>query len=67
MGKRLSERLPSDFSFLLDDGECAKLIQEITYTPEGCLIEWRNVRPLPDVEQWFETIWNDYRTGKIIT
>ena len=65
-GKPPSKRLSSDFSFLLDTGEFKNLIQEITYTGEGCRIEWRDIRPIPDVEQWFETVWNDYRAGKVI-
>ncbi|MDR0584741.1 MAG: FAD-binding protein [Treponema sp.] len=65
-GKPPSGRLSGDFSFLPDTGEFKKLIQEITYTGEGCRIEWRDIRPIPDVEQWFETVWNDYRAGKVI-
>ena len=42
-------------------------IQEITYDPETekCQPVWRMVRPIPDDGQWFETVWRDWRKGKI--
>jgi hypothetical protein len=27
---------------------------------------WVDIRPIPDVDGWFETVWNDYRHDRIV-
>jgi hypothetical protein len=46
-----------------DGGNHAGEIQEILYAPEGSRVSWRARRPLPDDENWFETVWRRYREG----
>ncbi len=42
-------------------------IQEVTYDPrtETCRFLWRPVRPIPEENQWFETVWRSWREGEI--
>ena len=42
-------------------------VQEIRYDPVSgtCTAAWRQVRPIPEGGQWFETVWRDYRNGTI--
>ena len=43
------------------------MIQEIRYDPasDTCTAAWRGVRPIPEGDQWFETVWRDYRSGAV--
>ena len=36
-------------------------IQQVRWTPEGCAVSWRSVRPLPVGADVFETVWRQYR------
>ena len=57
------EGLPEIFRMKEDGGNHAGEIQEILYAPEGSRVSWRARRPLPDDENWFETVWRRYREG----
>ncbi len=39
-------------------------IQEVQYKPGGCAVFWRDARPLPEGEDWFETVWIGYLVGE---
>ena len=36
-----------------------------TVTPQGVRVGWEPCRPFPETDGWFETVWAEYRTGKI--
>lgn len=64
-GDKPSDLLPDEFRFLLEDRGFGKRIQEIAYRPEGSVVRWREVRPIPDADTWFERVWRDWREGNI--
>lgn len=60
-GKKPLETLPENFRFRSDDDDKAESIQEIEYTPEGCICTWRRIRPIPQQNNWFEKVWREFR------
>jgi len=57
--------LPEKFRCSLDNGQLDSFIQETTFKDGQVSFEWVKVRPIPEGEDWFENIWNDYRKGTI--
>ena len=51
-----------DFSGIL----ALSFVQEICLTANGFTTNWRPVRPLPNKEDFFETVWRSYRENKNI-
>lgn len=41
----------------------AERVQETLFSNGSVSCAWRNVRPVPDAETWFENVWNDYLAG----
>jgi len=64
-GEKPTDMLPDDFRFSLEDRGFDRKIQEITYHPEGSTVEWRDVRPIPDEDIWFERVWRNWRDENI--
>lgn len=60
-GKKPLENLPECFRFNLDDDEKSEMIQEVKLTTDGCVCEWRKIRPMPEEDNWFEKVWREYR------
>jgi succinate dehydrogenase/fumarate reductase flavoprotein subunit len=62
--------LPEDFRFTLDKGDFMNMVCETELKADGsstvCIHEWKPVRPIPEDENWFENVWNEYRNGNII-
>ena len=65
-GKLPIEKLPEDFRFSLDDGSLSHYIQKVIYEEGECHCRWEPVNPLPQKENWFENVWNDFRNDRII-
>jgi succinate dehydrogenase/fumarate reductase flavoprotein subunit len=59
-GQKPSEMLPDQFRFRLESGALGKLVQEIAYDNGECNVIWREVRPIPEDDSWFENVWKDY-------
>ncbi len=57
--------LPEKFRCSLDNGQLDSFIQETTFKDGQVSFEWVKVRPIPEGEDWFENIWNDYSKGTI--
>jgi len=53
--------LPEVFRFTLDDGSRGGLIQEVIYKNGSCSFEWRDVRPIPREDDFFENVWRNFR------
>ena len=53
--------IPTPSKFSPDDGRLSSKIQEVCYTPQGCVFSWVDVRPIPENDDWFETVWREYR------
>lgn len=52
------------FSFSLETNGMEEKIQEIKWDKNGIKCEWREVRPIPKEDSWFEKVWKDYREEK---
>ncbi|MED9821094.1 MAG: FAD-binding protein [Christensenellales bacterium] len=63
-GQKPLEALPELFRFSLEDKGLGGKIQEMEYHPEGSVACWRDVRPIPADDSWFEKVWRDYREGR---
>ncbi|MFR5072723.1 MAG: hypothetical protein ACLTDS_11590 [Bianqueaceae bacterium] len=57
-------RLADDIRFVEDDGRHREQIQEAFLENGEVQIQWRQVRPIPQTEQWFETVWKDYEENR---
>lgn len=51
----------SAFLFSLDSGERGSLVQEVQRGNEGIWVTWRQVRPIPEDDSFFENVWRAYR------
>ena len=58
--------LPDIFRFRPDHAHLSQCIQEVSFAQGRCHFHWRKTRPLPDEEQWFETVWKAYRDSEMI-
>lgn len=66
-GKKTYDFLPDIFNFTIDDGSKNNQIQEVLYQNKECICTWRQVRPLPMEDNFFETVWREYReNGNIV-
>ena len=63
-GQKPSEMLPELFRFSLEERGFGKKIQEMEYLAEGSIAHWRDIRPIPQDDTWFEKVWRDYREGR---
>ena len=60
-GVKLHPALSEIFRFTRDDGEKGDTVQEVIYKDAHCVFEWREVRPIPDEDDFFENVWKGYR------
>lgn len=60
------DKLPETFTYLIDDGSRKNLVQEMTYQNRECTFNWRQVRPIPENDDFFENVWKEYRKNKNI-
>ncbi len=63
-GRKPLETLPEVFRFKEDEDRNAEMIQEVEFSENGCICEWRKIRPIPEDDSWFEKVWRDYREDK---
>lgn len=57
----LRDGLDEFFRFSQDNGETDSLIQEAEFKNGEFICSWRNVRPIPDNDDFFENVWRSYR------
>lgn len=65
-GNKPYSQLPDTFIFKVDDGALDELVQTVAYCGGECKTEWRLRRPLPESDDFFETVWRSYRENKNI-
>lgn len=65
-GRKSDYRLPDLYKCRLDRGAHAGIIQEVTWKNGVCIAEWRPVRPLPEIDYFFENQWKLYRERESI-
>lgn len=58
--------LTEQFRFRLDNGANDNWIQETSYSQGLCSFRWRKVRQIPDIDDFFENVWRDFRINKNI-
>jgi len=65
-GEKSYPSLPDMFTFTEDDGSRGSLVQEASYSESACQYTWREVRPIPEDDDFFENVWRSFReTGNI--
>ena len=62
----LREGLEEMFRFKPDTGASFDQVQLVKLTAGGCKVSWRSVRPIPEEEDVFETVWRQYRENRNI-
>ncbi len=66
-GEKVYSNLPETFRFRLDEGKHSTVVQEVIYNENlSCEFSWRNVRPIPKEENFFENVWRQFRDNKNI-
>lgn len=60
-GMRPYDTLPDIFTYIIDDGKRGGLVQEILYKNGYCDVNWREVRGIPEDDDFFENVWRSYR------
>jgi succinate dehydrogenase/fumarate reductase flavoprotein subunit len=68
-GKSPCRQLGEEWEFLLnrEDAWVNRKILEVSLGKEGEVIkQWVDIRPIPERDSWFETIWNRYRNDDIV-
>ena len=55
------ESLPNLFSFSIDDGSRHDLVQEVIHRESTNIFTWRDVRPIPQEDDFFESVWREFR------
>ncbi len=60
----VAEGLEEVFRFRLGDSSYRDQIQTVQYSPNTISVQWRPVRPLPNENEAFETVWRNYRQNK---
>lgn len=60
----LREGLSEEFRFKLGSNSVSDKIQSIQFENGKFEVEWRNVRPLPQNDDFFENVWRGYRENK---
>lgn len=57
--------LPEEFRFVLDAGALDGVTQEVDWSGDGVpSFTWRDVRPIPSDDDFFENVWRNFRTDK---
>ena len=62
----LREGLEEIFRFTGEKGDARKKVQETVLCEDGFTSSWRNVRPIPEDDDFFENVWRQYRENKNI-
>ena len=56
-----SPKLSGQFRFLIDNGEKKDFVQEAVYHDGDTDYIWRKVRQIPQVDNFFENVWREFR------
>ena len=58
---KLRDGLEEIFRFTEEKGDTRSKIQETVLTENGFVSSWRDVRPIPQNDDFFENVWRSYR------
>ena len=56
--------LPEQFRYYLAGDKLSARVQEVSFADGACSFHWRDVRPLPTEDDFFENVWRSYRENK---
>ncbi len=62
----LRDGLDEVFRFTAADASFNTKVQETVFSKDGCTNTWRDVRPVPSSDDFFEVVWQKYRENKNI-
>jgi len=62
----LREGLEELFRFCAESGDSRENVQQVVLEENGFRVWWRPVRPIPESDDVFETVWRQYRENKNI-
>ncbi len=62
----LREGLEEIFRFTEENGNTRNRVQETALIENGFVCKWRDVRPIPQNDDFFENVWRGYRENKNI-
>lgn len=60
------EGVPENLKFTLDGDAHTSTVQEVAYKNGECEYTWNDVRPIPEDDNWFENVWNEYMNDNIV-
>ena len=60
-GKKPYGSLPEEFRYILDNGSRRNMVQEVMLEGIDCSFNWRNIRAIPEEDDFFENVWRSYR------
>ncbi len=60
------DKLPDIFKYSLEDGSLMDKVQQVVYHNDECEFSWREVRPIPKEDDFFENVWRSYRDNQNI-
>lgn len=63
-GEKALDCLPDSCRLALDDGALRDSVQEVRWREGDIACEWRAVRPIPEVDDFFENVWREYRESE---
>ncbi len=69
-GQRPCDALGDEWRFLLNEPGALvdQRILEVVLDDGGRVHkQWVDTRPIPDDEEWFETVWKDYRSDRVVS
>jgi succinate dehydrogenase/fumarate reductase flavoprotein subunit len=65
-GQKPFADLPDTFTFALDNGETPPDLQEVRWENGALRFSWRQPRPIPQQDNFFENVWRTYRENQNI-
>ncbi|WP_367569217.1 FAD-binding protein [Lacrimispora sp.] len=60
-GLRPYAELPDEFIYKLDNGSMGDKVQEVCWNGSKCEFSWREVRAVPEDDDFFENVWREFR------
>lgn len=63
-GRKPGEKMPDLYCCRLDEGKLKGMVQEVSLCNQECQVSWREVRPIPEPDYFFETQWKAFRERK---
>lgn len=63
-GEKALDCLPESCRFTVDEGALASCVQEVDWNGGEARCSWRAVRPIPEVDDFFENVWREYRENE---